>query len=131
MSSEDSKAARNTNTGAWIGAGATVLAAIIAAVIGVVASRGGSGTSSGGGPPTASSPASFPASTPATSGDTASPSSIAPAPSGSAAVVWRHNVRFPSETGLDLSDDQPNIVQVVSIPDFETVPESDFSPVHT
>ena len=53
MSSEDSKAARNTNTGAWIGAGATVLAAIIAAVIGVVAFRGGSGTSSGGGPPTA------------------------------------------------------------------------------
>jgi hypothetical protein len=42
------------------------------------------------------------------------------------AVVWRHNVRFPSETGLDLSDDQPNIVQIVSTPDFETVPESDF-----
>jgi hypothetical protein len=36
------------------------------------------------------------------------------------AVVWRHNVRFPSETGLDLRDDQPNIVQMVSIPDFET-----------
>lgn len=121
MSSEDSKSTRNTTiTVALIGAGATVLAALI----GLIASKGGSQGTSAGGSPTASTsvsaPASTPASAPATGGDTASPASIAPGPSGSVAVVWRHNVRFPSETGLDLRDNQPNIVQMVSIPDFET-----------
>jgi hypothetical protein len=123
MSSEDSKTTRNTLiTVAWIGFGGTVLAALI----GLIATRGGSGGSSGGESPTASSPLSVPASTPATNGVPVSPSSIAPAPSGSVTVVWHHKVRFPSETGLDLNDDQPNIVDISRTPDFGTVPESDF-----
>jgi hypothetical protein len=36
------------------------------------------------------------------------------------AVVWHHRVRFPSETGLDLRDNKPNIVGITDIPDFET-----------
>jgi len=118
MPSEDSKATRNT----LIGAGATILAALIGLVAAKAGSGDGSQGSSGGGSPTPSTvvtaPASTPASAQATGGDTAS--SITPAPSGSVALVWHHNVRFPSETGLDLRDNQPVIVSVVNIPDFET-----------
>jgi len=118
MPSEDSKATRNT----LIGAGATILAALIGLVAAKAGSGDGSQGSSGGGSPTPSTvvtaPASTPASAQATGGDTAS--SITPAPSGSVALVWHHNVRFPSETGLDLRDNQPVIVSIVNIPDFET-----------
>lgn len=118
MPSEDSKATRNT----LIGAGATILAALIGLVAAKAGSADGPPGSSAGGSPTPSTvvttPVSTPASAQATGGDTASPT--APAPSGSVALVWHHNVRFPSETGLDLRDNQPVIVSIVDIPDFET-----------
>jgi len=118
MPSEDSKATRNT----LIGAGATILAALIGLIAAKAGSGDGSNGSSAGGSPTPSTVVTAPASTPAsaqgTGGDTAS--STAPAPSGSVALVWHHNVRFPSETGLDLRDNQPVIVSIVNIPDFET-----------
>lgn len=126
MPSEDSKATRNT----LIGAGATILAALIGLIAAKAGSGDGSNGSSAGGSPTPSTVVTAPASTPATAqptgGDSVSPSSIAPA--GSATLVWRHNVRFPSETGLDLRDNQPVIVPVVNIPDFETAPDDSGSP---
>jgi len=126
MPSEDSKATRNT----LIGAGATILAALIGLIAAKAGSADGSHGSSAGGSPTPSTVVTAPASTPATAqpagGDTAS--STAPAPPGSATLVWRHNVRFPSETGLDLRDNQPVIVPVVNIPDFETAPDDSGSP---
>jgi len=128
MPSEDSKATRNT----LIGAGATILAALIGLIAAKAGSGDGSNGSSADGSPTPSTVVTAPASTPATTqptgGDSVSPSSIAPAPPGSATLVWRHNVRFPSETGLDLRDNQPVIVPVVNIPDFETAPDNSGSP---
>src|SRR6185437_15384226 len=127
MSSDDSKSTSTTTiTVALIGAGATILAAVIGVIAAKGGSSGGSNGSSAGGSPTTSTLVSTPASTPASSlatgGDTASPSTNASAPPGSVALVWHHKVRFPSETGLDLRDNQPAIVQIVNIPDFETTP---------
>lgn len=109
MSSDDPKASHNTQiVVALIGAGAL----IIAAIIGVVAAKGGSSGSSSAAPPSTS--------TPTTSTDTGSASPVTPTPSSSVTLVWHHSVRFPYETGLDLNDDQPNIVQLGSSPDFNT-----------
>lgn len=85
---------------------------IIAAIIGVAAAKGGSSGSSGSVPPGTS--------TPSASSGTGSVSPTTPTPSSSVTLVWHHSVRFPYETGLDLNDNQPNVVDMVTSPDFST-----------
>jgi len=109
MSSEGPQNTHNTQIiAALIGAGAV----IIAAIIGLAAASGRSSGSSGAAPPSTSAPSA--------GSDTGSTSSIPPTTSSSVTLVWRHSVRFPYETGLDLNDNQPNIVQMVNNPDFVT-----------
>jgi hypothetical protein len=46
-------------------------------------------------------------------------------------LVWHHSVRFPYETGLDLNDNQPNIIQMGSNPDFTVGSNSNDTPGFT
>lgn len=117
MSSESPKTKQNTQIiAALIGAGAV----IIAAIIGLAAAKGGSSGSSGAAPPSTNNLSA--------SSDTGSTPPITPTPSSSVTLVWHHSVRFPYETGLDLNDDQPNIIEMGSSPDFDTGTQADHLP---
>lgn len=116
MSDENPKATRGTQiTVALIGAGAVILAAII----GLAASKGGSGGSPGVAAGTNS---------PSASSNTGSTSPVTPTPSSSVTLLWHHSVRFPYSTGLDLNDDQPNIVALGNSPDFSTATQANDLP---
>lgn len=117
MSNEHQKSESKTQiTVALIGAAAL----IIAAFIGLAVHQGGSGRSSGGGSASSTTPS---GKTIKRSSSTPMPS---PTPSGSVSLVWQHRIRFPYETGLHLSDNQPNVLGMVSA-DFATANYGDIS----